>query len=640
MKKIKLLIISIFIFLLGISNVNAMTLKPIGASSGKRGGEVTLYVTLLRDDEEKTISAVDGKFSFDSSVFELVSTSKSIDGNWTEFSKVTNGGSFSYANLMFDDLINVNSKNIAKVVLKVKDNANYGNSTISVSDPSATDENGDGVSISGGSHTFKVLSDVNTLSNIVVEGADINFDENTTSYDMTIDSNSVKIDVTKKDSGSSLSGDYGTKTLKYGKNVFNIVVTSESGVKKTYTLNITKPDNRNTVNTLSSLKLSEGNIKFKEETTSYSLTVDHKVTSIKVEATLKDDKSSFVNNYGPRTVNLKVGTNNIEIRVKAENESVKTYKIAVTRKPDPNDVRSNNNYLSELKLSEGKITFDKEKTSYKITVLNNVEKIDVTAKTEHAKAKYEINAPKKLVVGKNEIIIKVTAENGSNREYKIIVDRKADNEVISGNTKLSSLGVNGYSLNFNSEIYEYNLKIASEDSLIINYQQEDETSDVIISGNENLKNGSVITISVTAEDGNNQIYKINIIKEEKNNIFMYIIIGGAVLLVLLIIIIMVASNKKNKKDNSVVSNTNNNITNMSDLAIKQNVMPQQPQNMNMTYVQSQNVGSMQQPVSSQSIQNNQSNVAAQTMQNTQQNVSNQQVPNTQNVDNGQSNNFF
>ena len=49
-----------------------------------------------------------------------------------------------------------------------------------------------------------------------------------------------------------------------------------------------------------------------------------------------------------------------------------------------------------------------------------------------------------------EIMSYVEKEGG---EYKIIVERKAENEVISGNNKLSSLAVDGYELNFNSEYF-------------------------------------------------------------------------------------------------------------------------------------------------------------------------------------------
>ena len=637
MKKLKLLMLTLLIFVFGISSVNAMTLKPTGDNSGKRGSNVTLYVTLNRSESEKTVSSVEAKFSFDSNVFELVSATAVRDtSKWLEFSKVTNGGTFSYGNIYYNDLIDSTSANFVEVTLKIKDDAAYGNSTINIGSVSATDENADGISISGGSHTVKVLSDVNTLTNLTVEGGTLEFNENTTTYNMTIDSTSTNIVATKKDSASTVSG-VGNKSLKYGINTFKVTVTSESGIKKDYTLNITRPDNRNKVNTLSSLKLSKGDIKFNANTTSYKTTVEYDVSSIKVDATVTDEKASFVSGYGPREVKLKVGTNNIEIRVKAENESVKTYKIAVTRKPDPNDVRSDNNYLSELNLSEGTIEFDKTQLEYNVTVLNEIETIEVTAKTEDTKAKYKINAPKKLEVGENEITIVVTAENGSTREYKVIVERKAENEVISGNNKLSSLAVDGYQLNFNSEIYEYTLKIADEKSLIISYQQEDETSDVIINGNENLKNGSIITVNVTSEDGNTQVYKINIQKEEKDNLFMYIIIGGVVLLLLIIIIVIIANSKKKKNNDGNQNGNLNTIDSVNDLAINQNVMSQ---NTNMTYTQNQqpNVQNMQPNFNSQSMQNQNmgQNVSNQQMTQTSQNVSSESVQ----TNNGQNNNFF
>ena len=75
MKKKLMIFVTLFIFLFGINNVNAMTLKPSGASSGKRGEEVTLYITLERSSNEKTVSAVDGTLSYDASVLELVSSS-------------------------------------------------------------------------------------------------------------------------------------------------------------------------------------------------------------------------------------------------------------------------------------------------------------------------------------------------------------------------------------------------------------------------------------------------------------------------------------------------------------------------------------------------------------------------------------
>jgi len=635
MKKIKLLILMMVVFIFGLSNVDAMTLKPTGASSGKRGSEITIYVTLNRTNEEKSVSAVDGKLSFDSNVFSLVSTASLMDSSWIQLSPITNGGTFSYANLTFNSLISDTSKNIAKVVLKINDTAAYGNSTISVSGTNATDDKADSVSISGGNHTVKVLSDVNTLTGITVTGGGLEFNENTTTYDLEVDSDSTTITAIKKDSTSVVTGDIGKTALKYGKNTFKITVTSEAGSKNVYTLNITRPDRRSKVNTLSSLTVSEGKISFKKETLKYSLTVENKIKSIKVDANLTDEKSSFVSGYAPRTVDLKVGTNVIEIKVKAENEEVKTYKITVTRKDD--GTKSNNNYLSELSLSQGTLTFDKETLEYTVTVLNDVTKVDVTAKTEHDKATYEIDAPKELVVGNNVITIKVKAENGTIKEYKVTVIKKGQNEELSNNNLLTNLTVLGYELDFNSNVYEYNLKINDENSLTIDYEQEDTKSNVIINGNNELKNGSIIRIVVTAEDGSVLEYKINIEKEESNNFMLFIIIGVVLLLILIVIVVIISNKKKSN------NNTSNNTNNMNDLAVNQNNQYMQGQNIqNMVYTQ--NPTNTQNNMNIQNVQNSQTmqNTSNQSvMQNDNNMPINNNVGNNSNIgNNNQNNNYF
>ena len=43
---------------------------------------------------------------------------------------------------------------------------------------------------------------------------------------------------------------------------------------------------------------------------------------MKITASLEDSKASFVSGYGPRTVNLKYGSNSAVIKVKAENDSI------------------------------------------------------------------------------------------------------------------------------------------------------------------------------------------------------------------------------------------------------------------------------------------------------------------------------
>ena len=240
-------------------------------------------------------------------------------------------------------------------------------------------------------------------------------------------------------------------------------------------------------------------------------------------------------------------------------EEVKTYTINVTRKyvdkpanneptnntPTVEEVKkSNNNYLSELKLSNGTLVFDNEKTEYKVTVAYNIEKMEVTTKTEDGKAKFEITGYEELKVGENTITIKVTAEDGSEREYKIEVIRKEQNSNLSSNSKLKSLTIKDYNINFSSSVYDYTIKIGNEDRLNITYTTADSKSDVTVTGNENLENGSIIKVTVVAEDGTTTIYKINVEKVNTKNVVIISVMAFLLVTLVVLSVILVKSRKK------------------------------------------------------------------------------------------------
>lgn len=240
-------------------------------------------------------------------------------------------------------------------------------------------------------------------------------------------------------------------------------------------------------------------------------------------------------------------------------EEVKTYTINVTRKyvdkpanneptnntPPAEEVKkSNNNYLSELKLSNGTLVFDNEKTEYKVTVAYNIEKIEVTTKTEDGKVKFEITGNEELKVGENTITIKVTAEDDSEREYKIEVIRKEQNSNLSSNSKLKSLTIKNYNINFSSSVYDYTIKIGNEDRLNITYTTADSKSDVTVTGNENLENGSIIKVTVVAEDGTTTIYKINVEKVNTKNLVIISVMAFLLVTLVVLSVILVKSRKK------------------------------------------------------------------------------------------------
>ena len=243
--------------------------------------------------------------------------------------------------------------------------------------------------------------------------------------------------------------------------------------------------------------------------------------------------------------NVYLGT--FKIKVTSEKGSSRTYKIIVNRADD----RSNNALLSTLTLDSGKLNFDKNVFNYEVKVLNAVEKINVVANAEDAKAKVDVTNPDTLKEGENNIVIKVTAENGSTQEYTIKVNRLKAGEVMGDNPNIKLLTITGYTINFNPLTTSYNLKIDNKaDSLGINVIMEEDGATYLISGNENLKDGSVIVIDTTSLDGTKNTYKIII---EKSNTDFYILIGAGVLLVgSLSAIIAIMVKKRKGKNNGIM----------------------------------------------------------------------------------------
>ena len=235
---------------------------------------------------------------------------------------------------------------------------------------------------------IRIPSTINTIKDLTVSGTEFNFNSSTTTYNITSKSSVVTISATPTSSTSVVTGT-GSKSLNYGVNTFKIDVKSETGQQKTYTLNITRKDERSANNNLSSLSVSGANINFNSSTINYNVIVPATTTSVDIKATLDDQKSKFVSGYGPRKVSLTSGNNNIEIKVQAENESIKVYTINVSKEvkiedisdykkigkyvelyasTDVNKIKLNENYSYKIRSSANKY-----KSSGKIVTVDIIE---------------------------------------------------------------------------------------------------------------------------------------------------------------------------------------------------------------------------------------------------------------------------
>lgn len=347
----------------------------------------------------------------------------------------------------------------------------------------------------------------NNLSSLFVTNTNIAFDKNITIYNLTTSASSTYISASRETTTATITGDTGKHDLKVGKNQFIIRVIAENGSKKTYTINITREESKSNNNYLKSLTLSNGSINFKKTTTEYNINVAKDIDKITIGATLEDSKSSFENEFGPREVNLSLGNNTIYIKVKSESGQVRTYTLNINR----DDGRNSDSSLKNIKLSSGKLKFNKDTLEYKVTVEYNIDKMQVEATPNSEKAKVTINGNDNLSVGDNVFKINVEAENGKVTIYTINVVRKEQGEKISNNNSIKSITIKNHSIDFKSNVYKYTVK-ANEKELDLTITLDDENATYKISGNENLKNGSEIKIKVTAENGEEKTYTLVIKK--------------------------------------------------------------------------------------------------------------------------------
>ncbi len=244
--------------------------------------------------------------------------------------------------------------------------------------------------------------------------------------------------------------------------------------------------------------------------------------------------------------------NTVTVVAKKPVTTTKTTTTTTTKK------KSSNNYLSSIMIDGKQINdFSKDKTKYYVNVTNDTLKVIISARLEDETASYDINGPQTLEVGDNEYTIGVTSEDNTTKFYKIIVTRVLEEE--SNNTRISSLKVSGYKLNFDGNSKTYHLKIDKDDNkLNIKVDLEDETASYEIEGNSNLKNGSVVKIVVTAENNEFDTYRIIISKEQKPNYIIYVVIGASVLVIILLIIFMIRKKKNKEKNNNAKKESNYN----------------------------------------------------------------------------------
>ncbi len=527
---------TLFILLLFLipSNVFAATASFDGNKSIAEGasGSVSFYV----NGNGATIGTVDGTFSSSNTACIQITSVASANASANVNPISTNNFKLAYM-----DMSGVGFTNAKLVTVNFKSVGSTCSATINYTNVEIG--NTDAVAVTGNnaSSNITVLSNNNNLESLSTSVGTINFNPSTTSYSLQVDSNvtSITINATAV-SGATLSGT-GSKNLGYGNNSFSITVTAQSGSKKTYTVNINRKDDRSSDNTLKSLVINEGTLEpnFNGNTTSYSLLVPFEVTSLKINAVVNNSKAS-VSTVGNENF-ISEETQNVIIRVTAENGNVKEYVIAVTRGKDPNKPLSNDNNLTSLTPSSGQLSpaFNSETLNYLVWVPYEVDKVNLDfVKSDLKYATTELIGNEVLTVGENLYEIKVTAEDLTIKTYTVTVMRGYSLESLEEKSSLlKSLEIKNGSLKqvFDSSTfyYEYTGKNIEVNAIPL------ESDTVVVVNNIN----DVITIFTTSSTGEISSY---VLIPYESDLIWYIIIAVLILIPIIIFAIFKIKNKKQK----------------------------------------------------------------------------------------------
>lgn len=200
---------------------------------------------------------------------------------------------------------------------------------------------------------------------------------------------------------------------------------------------------------LDDLDLSEGSLSFSEKDTSYTVKLDSSDEKVTITATAKkatdkikiDGSSVDLDSYkkAEKTVELSRGRNLIKIKVETLDYGTRTYNLIINRGSAASgesytSIDEEAAYLDSIDLSDGNISFLKNKLSYDVNVASNVDEIRIAAWPKESATEVKIDGiivdnddsyrrTVKLANGKNVILIELEDENDNEQTYTLNIYR-------------------------------------------------------------------------------------------------------------------------------------------------------------------------------------------------------------------------
>lgn len=324
-----------------------------------------------------------------------------------------------------------------------------------------------------------------------------------------------------------------TMATTVGSTTVSVTKTSSSSNNSSNSSNQSENKTYSSNNYLKSLTIEgfELNPTFKKATTTYSLELPADTSEINIRATKEDDKASIA---GIGKISVEEGTNKIEVKVTAENGSVKTYTInATVKEKDPIKVVIND---EELTVVRKKDNLKAPNNSYKETTVSiNNEEVpalysDITKYTlvglkdkDGNISLYIYNEKDKSYTLYKELTFKAISL------YIIDDDSKIPSKYTKTTLTINNEKITAYKSPENNDFYLiYGINIETGDTNLYQYDDKDKSLQRFI-----------------VPDDNNDV------KNDNDKIYLYTITGLGGFIVLTYLIILINLIRKSTKNNNI-----------------------------------------------------------------------------------------
>ncbi len=261
---------------------------------------------------------------------------------------------------------------------------------------------------------------------------------------------------------------------------------------------------------------------FNSSTKAYTVSVPEGTENVTITAQCNSSKATLdQSSVGQKS--LSGDTSTFTVKCTAENGTSSNYTITVNRQKhtEPEPTKSSDSKLKSLGVSGYSYSpkFDPDTLTYSMTVSNGIRGLYVQAVPRDEKATLEIEGDSKWEVGKNTIVITVTAEDGSSKTvYRVNVTRESEKKKSSDkNVDFRINNPHTIDPSFSNDKDEYEITVPNDitklDLSVIPY---DSKTKVSISGNDKFTTDgdNEVTVKVTAEDGSVRTIKLKVKRAE------------------------------------------------------------------------------------------------------------------------------